>query len=218
LFNVENVGNAPVVALDISPKFIFQTKERQIAKQALWEHIEVLKVGDVKKLNIMIASAEDSPLDLCLAILESAISADAPCESSESIACRAFLEVVLLYRNVLGACFKQNLFLDIFFFGEDEEKIESYLKLCKTTSIDKAEDLKEIDKLLKAGLSVLDNLEKLNEEISKYEANNEIEFRLLLRQGEFSIKSISEKEYLEELKKRKYPLTVGVEREKEESK
>lgn len=213
-FSVENIGNAPIVALDIIPKLRFVDDEGKTRTvEEAWERIDSLKPDEKREVDVMFREHGGTKPSAADYILKRSISDERPCEKPLR---PSSIELTILYKNVIGANFKQRMLFDIYFYGEDMEIIKSCLKLSETAKIDFAETIKTLDSLMKRDEDKGNEMiNELNEDLSAKSGCKGINFAAVSRRGAFSVNPISEKEYQEHLQTRTYETTIWLEKPKQ---
>ena len=130
--------------MDIIPKLNYVNKSGKIVElRAVAERIDSLKPDQKEKIDFMFTGGSSG-------VPEEDRSIDHECIMKNFLDKHksSFIELTVLYKNALGACFKEKSSFDIWFFEGDEEKIKSCLKLLGNAKIDFAEDIRKIDTLL----------------------------------------------------------------------
>lgn len=207
-YKIENIGNGPAAAVDIIPTVRYSDEEgKNVTEEFLWETIGAMKQNEEMSGHILFPMHHDKPTGIeC--ILRDFLSRKLPCEEPPA---RPEIDLTILYRNILGACFRQKLQYEILFSDGDEERIKSCLKLFETTRIDTSEDMEKHDQLVSSGRfeEATKLREELNKTLSKEEGCCKIPFRAYLKTDTFSIEHIPESEYQKEIKARRYGHVVG---------
>lgn len=211
-FEVENIGNGPIVAFDIVPRLIYTgEKGKALSIDPLWKRIDSLRENEKKELFVIFVPTNEPEMADC--IIQRFVSKELTCGESPT---SSFIELTILYKNVLGASFKQKTHFDIFLYREDREKLKTCLKLLKTTRIDYSEKIRTSDSLHKTDQGKARAfLRDLNSELSTKEGYERIYFQAVARDEMFSIKTISESEYQKEMKDRGYGRTIMVTKDEE---
>ena len=195
-FEVENVGNGTAVAIDVIPKLIFTDEKGEIiTEEPVWHRIDSLKQNEKSEEDFMFTE------DVTCAHIRNFLSENRQLST---------IELTVLYQNILGACFREKLSFQVWFYDDDEEKLKSCLKLYETAKIDYAQQLREANVLAKSDdMAVGKIIDKLSKELSKSEGCEDIEFFAYPVAGSFHVTPISEEEYRKELKDSTYSHLLG---------
>jgi hypothetical protein len=213
-FEIENIGDGPIVAIDIIPRLRYTDgKDEIVTIEPVWERVDSLKQNQKEEFELMFTPDTEDRSEMARCIMKRFVSDEFPCGGSPS---SSSIELIILYKNVLGASFRQTMHFDIFLYEEDKEKVKSCLKLLEIAGINYVEQIKKLDLLYKSDKDkASETLEKLNEEISKKEGCGKVYCQAVARHGMFSIKPISEKEYRKEMQARTYGRLIGIEKDAE---
>jgi len=208
-FEVENIGNAPIVAVDIIPQLTYTNADGSLETDSrMWVRIDSLKPNEKLESGTMF----NEP-NVVEPMLRSFITSKFQCGEIRS---SSSIELIILYKNILGASFKQRILFDVFPYREDIARIKSCIRLLETIKIDYSEELGKIESQYKHDREkAVKMLDSFNDLISKQKGCEEFHFGVRSRYGEFSIRPISEKEYQKYMRSRRYGATLGVEKPKE---
>ena len=201
-FNVENVGNGTAVAIDIVPRLIYTNASGKVTtEEAVCTRIDSLKQKEKIEEDIMFTQDREC------AHARNFLSPDRPL---------SLIELTVYYKNILGACFKEKISFEVWFYEEDEDKLKSCIKLLDGAKIDYAREMQEINVLAERDEKrAIVLIAKLNKEVSKKEGCEDIQVVAHSVTGSFSVTSISEGKYRKELKGKGYGRLLGIEKSKE---
>jgi hypothetical protein len=205
---IKNVGNTPAVNVSVfsSVKCLETrgsklsgrplckedrtiTKEESISASRSME-IECVSCGKEDSVEVKFKFSDDH------ALLESMLSQQLTFQ---------LLEMTILYKNLLGGCFRTEATYEIRCSQKGDEGIKSYLKAIRDAKIDYGKDLAEYKRIMAEGKG---RRPKEAEEISKrlrqqfpikYQLKN-ISLTLRLDSSLFSVKPISQEDYARVLK------------------
>ena len=196
---VENVGNGTAVAIDVAPKLTYTDEKGElVTEEDVWERIDSLKPNEKKEKDFMFRE------DRTWAHVRNFLSEDTQLST---------IELTVFYKNIIGACFKEKLSFEVWFYEEDREKLKSCLKLFESAKIDYAEQIREINVLAERDAAAASRMiRNLDEELSKSEGREEIQFCAHPVVGSFHVTPISEEEYRKQLEGRGYGRLLGIAR------
>ena len=210
-YKIDNIGNGPAVAIDVVPLIKFwDEKGNVVIKKPVWERIGTLKQNESVEREIMFTNETGKKPSMVECMMKDFLSGGTECGGHLG---SATIELLLYYKNVLGASFEQKIGFDLFFYNRDEEIIKACVKLVESARIDYAKDIEKASLLLKNDSEQANELvKKLNDTLSKNEGCTKILFKGNPKYEDFSIRPISENDYQRVMKSRKYGRLIGVEK------
>jgi hypothetical protein len=209
---LENIGSGSAVAMDVIPQLKYYDENGKLVTiESVCERLDSLKPEQKEEVCFLFTGGSQKVIEeKSKCILKNFLDGNYKSE----------IGLTLLYKNALGACFKEEISFEIWFYEEDREKIKSCLKLLETAKIDFAEDLRQAGEFesLKRGDEANVLREKMSAELSKKPECTNIEFSPEATTGSFSVSPISENEYQKRVKKSvSYGHLLGVSRDDEVS-
>jgi len=191
-FNIENIGNAPAIAVKIAPRLIYTNEEGKFEEiRPVCTEFGYLKQGQKEEDEIMFIDPKDRKMTKC--IMNNFLTSKVPCidEIKPTI-----LDLAIFFKNVLGASFREDIQFLIYPKDDEEEKIKSALKLTQNAEIDYRTKLKELGVISKKdeneGHLLLHNL---NKELASQEGSQKLGLEIPQSSTDFSVKTISNKEF-----------------------
>lgn len=220
VFEVENIGTGPAVAVDVMPKMICTDPEvKRKTYSYVAQRIESLKEGEASKEKRIYLTHEHYDM------LESLLSPEShPCTMrtllhDEPLPC-PIVDLTILYRNVLGGCFEANIKYEIRVYDEDMEKLSSWLKSMKKAPIEYSEEVKEHNFLKDEGRTKEANriYKEIKSDFIKSVDSGENALVPSPIFGSFSVKTIPEDAYQRKMSKVVYPKRLGAVKPQEKHK
>jgi hypothetical protein len=195
-FKLENIGNGPAIAIDIIPElFVCDEKGKESSIRPGGDRIGSIKQNETKD-HILVFFTRDQGADMVECMMKSYVSRGSvpPCKGGSLNL--SHMTITILYRNFLGAIFKQVMDFNLAFYEEDEEIIKNTLKFMQSIKIDFANDLEKANSFFDSDYDRANVIRKeMNDKLSKSAEFRKIFFDCDPDYENFSIQLISRKEY-----------------------
>ena len=204
---IENVGNGPAVTIDILPRIVCiewskgpsefkplclalkEAPKKHETVESVMERVAFLslKEGASQKIHCLFP---DRKSVLIKNILSPKYTTN-------------YLDLTLLYKNVLGASFRTKMAYEIEYSDEDLDKIKSYMRAIETSKIDFAEELEEYENAMRQEdpEKAYTLSDKLHRKFIKKHKFEEIPLQLKLISEDFSVSPITEEQYRKEVER-----------------
>lgn len=180
--DVTNIGNSPAVAIDFIPR-IMSARGKMLVDTSLGERIECISLTEGDKQSIILVLHDKQNKTAEALLNENGV----------------FLNLIAVYKNVLGMPFKQEIAFALQVPSEKvEENLRSCLKTTKTAEIDFSDQVREFTSLRKREKTeeAYEIVDETNAKLKKrFGDKEEIELRIIVVSGSFSVNPISQLEY-----------------------
>lgn len=183
--SVPNIGSGPAVAINFDPELRFERKSGIIKIGTRWQPIDSMREGATKKIEFMFVDRDAT-------IINNALY-DNPFSAT--------MNLVTLFKNVLGGSFKSEATYLLNFSDEDVEKLKSWLKVLQTAKIDYAKEIELFEKLVRKDevSEANDLIRRVSKEFQEKARIEDMPFEVNLWEGSFSVTPLTEEQYKKEV-------------------